>query len=135
MSDKPLESDPELELDPLLVHSLREAKFILCLWACCFVYTVAYCYLNGYLSYEPLPGAKPFAIGSVVGPAGSFLRDPDSLTYPFGLGIPDWVFYGVVVPWAVCIILTFWYAFFLYAEDDLSPHDASAGDNPGGHQA
>lgn len=135
MSSKPPESDPGLEVDPLFLHSLREARFILGLWACCFVYTVVYCYAGGYLSHEPSSDAWPIAIGEVVGPLDSFQRDPDFLTYPLGLGIPDWVFYGVVVPWGVCIVLTFWYAFFLYAEDDLSSPEERLEDETGAPEA
>ena len=47
-------------------------------------------------------------------------RDPASLTYPLGLGIPDWVFYGIALPWAVCVLLSFWYGLFYFSEDDLS---------------
>jgi hypothetical protein len=35
-----------------------------------------------------------------------YQRDPESLAYPFGLKIPDWAFWGVFVPWAICSLLT-----------------------------
>ena len=118
--------------DPIYRHSLREARFILGLWTCCFFYTVSYCYLNGYLSHEPSPGSTGPAIASWFGPLEAFNRDPDSVTYPLGLGIPDWVFYGVALPWVVCIVLSFWYGLFMFAEDDLSEgemQDDIAADN------
>jgi hypothetical protein len=46
-----------------------------------------------------------------------YQRDPASLT--FVLGIPDWVFWGVVVPWACCTALSFWVSNFLIADEDL----------------
>ncbi len=129
-----LDQDPTLEPDRLFVHALREARFILSLWACCFLYTVTYCYLFGYKSHEPLPQATPVGVGEVLGPLESFNRDPASLTFPLSLGIPDWVFFGVVLPWVVGGLLTFWYAGFLFVEDDLSSKDDEKNDlKTGGH--
>ena len=113
------------EVDPVFRNSLHEARFILGLWTCCFFYTVSYCYLNGYLSHEPLPSAIGPAVGSWLGPLESLNRDPETLTYPFGLGIPDWVFYGIAVPWFICIVASFWYGLFMFAEDDLSVGEAT----------
>jgi hypothetical protein len=33
--------------------------------------------------------------------------------------MPSWVFWGVIVPWAVCALFTFWFAGFVMADDDL----------------
>ncbi len=112
--------DGNYQEDPIYRNSLREARMILILWACCMVYTVAYCYLFGFMSHEPLPTATGPAIGELVGPLEAFNRDPDSVTYPLGLGIPDWIFYGVALPWVVCTVLSFVYGLFIFAEDDLS---------------
>lgn len=119
------------EDDPVYRHARREAFFILGLWTSCFFYTIGYCYLNGYLTHEPDPTATGPAISELVGPLESFNRDPESLSEPFGLGIPDWVFYGIVVPWLVCIVATFWFCFFLYVEDDLNDDDADRTDEEG----
>ncbi len=118
--------DAGFEEDPVYRHAAREARFILALWLCCFLYTVGYCYLNGYLSHEPLPSSTGPDVAQVVGPLESFNRDPDSVSYPLGLGIPDWVFYGVALPWVVCIAVTCWYALAFFAEDDLSDGTAEA---------
>ena len=83
--------------------------------------------MNGYLSHEPLPSATPAAVADLLGPLKNFDRDPASLTFPLGLGIPDWVFYGIVVPWFIASVLTLWYVFFFFAEDELAPDDV-AGD-------
>lgn len=117
----PTHSDSQFTEDPLYRHSLREAAFILSLWACCLVYTVGYCYLYGYLTHEPATNSTGPGIDQWVGPLTSFNRDPESITYPLGLGIPDWVFYGVVLPWCVCVAATFWYLRYFFADDDLSP--------------
>ena len=109
----------ELEEDTLYRHSLREAVFILSCWVCCFVYTVTYCYLTGYQSHDPHPNSTGIAVGAIVGPLSDFNRDPSTLSMPFGLGIPDWVLYGVVIPWLVCILISFWFCLCFFSEDEL----------------
>jgi hypothetical protein len=76
-------------------------------------YTVTYCYLFGYN------------------------RPIESLT--FVMGIPDWVFWGVVTPWFVCLVLSAFFAFVLIKDIDLGkdpdePTEEAAGDaaNNGG---
>lgn len=118
MGASPLAGREEFEDDPVYRHCLREAVFIFSVWVACFVWTCAYCYLYGYSSHEPNPsGVSP--IGGMVGPLESFNRSASDLTYPLGLGVPDWVFYGVVVPWVLCIALSFWYCLCFFVEDDL----------------
>jgi hypothetical protein len=48
-----------------------------------------------------------------------FGRDPASLT--FILGVPDWVFWGVLCPWAGCFLAAFWFAFRFMKDADLGP--------------
>ena len=119
MADNAPSAPEDLELDPVYLHTRREATFILILWICCFCYTTTYCYLNGYLSHEAHRNSTGPAIGTMLGDLESMNRDPESLSTPLGLGIPDWVFYGIVIPWALCILITFWFCFFYYVEDDL----------------
>ena len=122
--------ESELEEDPIFRNSLREARVILSAWVLCFLYTVSYCYLNGYLVHEPNPAATGPAVAHLLGPLQSFDRDPDSLTYPLGIGIPDWIFYGVVLPWMICIGFSFWYGLVLFKEDELgsSPQESTEAD-------
>jgi hypothetical protein len=35
------------------------------------------------------------------------------------LGMPDWVFWSVVLPWGVCLLFSSWFCFFYMADDDL----------------
>ena len=113
-------TDPRrLEEDTVYRHSVREAIVILSMWVVCFVYTCTYCYLFGYLSHEGNPLSTGPALGSWLGPLEAFDREPASLTTPLGLGIPDWVFYGIAMPWALCILATFWFCLFFFKEDDL----------------
>ena len=78
---------------PLLKSARREAIAAFCIWIAATVYSVGYCYANGYR------------------------RDPESLK--FVLGFPDWVFWGLVVPWGVCTIAATLFAFFFMKDEDL----------------
>jgi len=109
----------QLVEDPVFRNSLREAKIIISIWALAMVYTCTYCYLNGYESHPSDPAAIGPAVSSWFGPLKSYDRDPARLTTPLGLGIPDWVFYGVVTPWIVCLLATFVFCLFVFKEDDL----------------
>jgi len=105
--------------DAVYRHTLREAKIILSLWGIALVYTCTYCYLHGYDSHPSDPATVGPAVSSWFGPLKSFDRDPANLTTPMGSGIPDWVFYGVVLPWIACIVVTFWFCLFVFSEDEL----------------
>lgn len=120
MKQNSRDDDVKLEEDPVFRHCLRETRFILALWCCCFVYTVTFCYSQGYLSHEPLPSSTGPGIASVFGPLTSWNRSPESLTYPLGLGIPDWVFYGIVLPWLVCLVISIIFCAVFFVEDDLT---------------
>ncbi|MGE3805660.1 MAG: hypothetical protein AB7K24_13370 [Gemmataceae bacterium] len=107
--------------DPVYLRTRREAFMILALWALCFLYSVSYCYFNGYTSHEPLPGAVGGDVAELAGPLESYNRKPDSLTMP--LGIPDWVFYGVVIPWGLCVLVSVLFCLFVFVEEDLGPDE------------
>ena len=146
-------NDPLMEDDPSMIRSRREAIIILSIWTCCFLYSVPYCYLNGYRSHEPLPTAQEVAasprspltaedvasqkpmtatgpgIGNIPGKLESFNRKADSVTYPFDLGIPDWVFWGIVVPWSLCILASVLFCVFIFAEDDLGASEEATAES------
>lgn len=63
------------------------------LWLAAMVYTIAYCHFNGYG------------------------RDAESLT--FVLWFPDWVFWGVIVPWTVCLLFSLVFAFRIMGDEPL----------------
>ena len=79
--------------DPVLSNSRREALLTFAIWLGACVYSITVCYRLGYW------------------------RDADKLTYV--LGFPDWVFWGVILPWSVCTGLCFWMAYFYISDDDL----------------
>lgn len=77
----------------VLRSSRKEALIVLVIWTLACLFSVGISFRFGYQ------------------------RDPDTLT--FVLGIPDWVFWGVVVPWACCTLASFWVSNFLIADEDL----------------
>ncbi len=77
----------------LLRNARREGLVILGAWAVALLWGVGVSYLFGY-------GRDPRAIGLV-------------------LGMPDWVFWGVALPWALCLLFSVWFCFWYMADDDL----------------
>jgi hypothetical protein len=70
--------------DPLLTSARREMRITLGLWAVSMACTLSVSLTWGYG------------------------RDPESLT--FVLGFPDWVFWGIVVPWAASTVIASFFA-------------------------
>lgn len=84
---------PRRNEDPVVTSSRREAVVILLIWIAALTYSVTYCYVHGYN------------------------RPPGTLTLV--CGVPDWCFWGIVVPWAACVGLSWLIARFLFREEDL----------------
>ncbi len=91
----PSETQPTPEYDPTFLHSRREAAIIFGVWAAALVWTIPYCYFNGYTT----------------------LPSPDALETVWG--VPSWVFWGVAFPWLLADLFTVWFCFFYMADDDL----------------
>ncbi|MCA9263474.1 MAG: hypothetical protein KDA60_06475 [Planctomycetales bacterium] len=104
-------------------HSLREAIVILLAWLLCLVYTTAFCYMRGYSAHQ-YRVAQKYHVDDMVGPLDNWNRTPESLATPGGLGIPDWVLWGVIVPWGLCILFTIWFCLFFFREDELGDNVA-----------
>jgi amino acid transporter len=79
--------------DPILKHSRREALIVLATWFLAMTYTLGYAFLYGYG------------------------RKVEDLKYVYGF--PDWVFWGIVVPWTVCIAFSWWFASVFMRDEDL----------------
>jgi hypothetical protein len=105
--------------NPVLRHGRREAIVILLLWGATSLFSATYCYTRGYLTHPPDPESTGPSIAAIAGPLTSLNRDPASLTFPLSLGIPDWVFYGILAPWAFSIVATVAFCLFYFQEDDL----------------
>lgn len=82
------------QFDPLVLHARREALVILLAFGGCLIWSVGWCYLWGY------PG-------------------PDSGPVSKVLGMPSWVFWGVLAPWIGADLFAVWFCFFFFADDPL----------------
>jgi hypothetical protein len=78
--------------NPVLESSRREAVFVMTLWVLACAYTVGYAALFAY-RVEPVP--------TLI------------------LGMPSWVFWGILAPWTVCTGLTLWFALCGIRDEDL----------------
>ncbi len=87
--------------DPTFLHTRREAWLILAAWLVCLVWTVGYSAVAGY---------------------GSPTEE-----IPITLGMPSWVFWGVLVPWGTATVFSVWFGLFYMADDDLGETDDGEG--------
>ncbi|MBX7167581.1 MAG: YhdT family protein [Pirellulales bacterium] len=94
--------------DPVVTQGRREMLFSLVMTFAAMGYSITYCVRHGYR------------------------RSIDDLT--FVLGFPDWVFWGIVVPWLVCVAVGIWMAFFFIGdapfEDGEVIGDEKSGEAP-----
>ncbi len=88
--------------DPVLRSSRREAWVVLAISVTALTYTLVYCHLYGYG------------------------RSLDSLTFVFGF--PDWVFWGIITPWAVCLVASSLFSLAFMRDEDLGDEPDSVGD-------
>ena len=88
--------------DPLVRSSRREMNVVLGFWLVFALWVVLACWKLGY-----------------QGPT-----DPASMKLV--LGMPTWVFWGIVVPWAVSMGFTIWFALCFMKDHDLSSDHPSA---------
>ena len=89
---------PDDETDPVLKNSRREAIIIGLAWLAATVYCCGYCYLFGYIR-----AGRPLGVEDVR---------------PI-LGMPSWVFWGIMVPWARLRGVHVLVRRVLMADDDL----------------
>jgi hypothetical protein len=90
----PVEPD-DVEYDPTFLHSRREAVIIFGVWLAALLWTLPYCYFNGYVE--------------------DFQADKLETIW----GIPSWVLWGVAAPWLVANVFTTWFCFCYMKDDDL----------------
>ncbi len=94
---------PDHREDPAVWTARREALVVLLILVGALIYTVTFCYLYGYD------------------------RAPETLTFIYGF--PDWVFWGIVIPWCVCLLLSFWFGHRFMRDSDLGiGAEADSGD-------
>jgi hypothetical protein len=91
------------EEDPLVRSVRREAAAVAIVAVAATAYTVGYCALFGY------------------GRAGEPVR--------FVLGFPAWVFWGIVAPWGVCVLICGWFSWRFMSDESLGGDGGGAGDD------
>jgi Protein of unknown function (DUF997) len=87
--------------DPVLTSARREALLAFATWAIAATYCLVYCYLHAY--GRPIEDLRYIA------------------------GFPDWVFWGIVVPWGVCILFSWVFAAVWMRDEDLGEDPPGAG--------
>jgi hypothetical protein len=86
--------------DPVLKSSRREAIVVAINFVVAIGYTIGYCSLYAYN-----------ARGEIK----------------FVLGFPEWVFWGVVVPWLACVAFSIVFATFIMRDEDLGEDPTGSG--------
>jgi hypothetical protein len=89
------------QIASVLRSSRREALFVAVVWVLACGYTVGYAARFAYRTGEPL-----------------------QLLF----GIPTWVVWGVLAPWAVVTLITCWYAFAGIRDEELGDEPAGSGE-------
>src|SRR5262249_57619339 len=100
-----------------------EAWVSLVVFAAALTWSVSYCYLRG---YEHDPNSSPVEAW-LVSSGLALRRTPDDLRVV--LGMPDWVCYGIFVPWVLCAAFTMLYSSFGMPDDDLGAAEPKGAGN------
>ena len=87
----------------LLRSARREAALVLVMWFLAMAYSVTFCYVFGYG------------------------RTTENLRFIWGF--PDWVFWGVVVPWVLCAVLSLLISNFYMTDQDMGVDPDEAGED------
>lgn len=88
--------------DPLVHSSFREALLVSCIWLAATVWSISVCYTMGY--------QRSVADLKLV------------------LGFPDWVFWGIVIPWATCTVVSIVFGLIFVHDGDLGKDIEDADD-------
>lgn len=95
--------------DPVLRSSRREALMALAIWLGAMAYTVGFSVWQGY-------GNPPDQMPKLV------------------LGIPAWLLWGVIAPWFVCILVSWWFAYGWMTDEPLGNDEDISDDVPEGFE-
>lgn len=98
-----------------LRNARRESILVALIVLAALIWTVGYCSLRG---YHHEPDSWLIRTGLATNRSGN-----DLVTY---LGIPDWVFIGIVLPWAICTVITIALSLRGLADDDLGAEQETA---------
>lgn len=93
-STSPVETG-DVEYDATFLNARREGILIFLVWFLCMIWAVPVCYFTGFNSNI----------------------DPEKIEMIWG--VPEWAFWGIVVPWLAADVFTVWLCFFYMQDDDL----------------
>ena len=108
MPEQGSDQEQDGRLDPLFLHSRREAIIIFSVWLLALLWAVPYCYFGGYA-----------------------VAESDQLQTVWG--IPSWVFWGIAAPWLLADVFTVWFCLSYMEDDDVTSGAKSA--DPAGDAA
>ena len=114
----------EFEDDPVYIDSCREATFLICFWIVCAIWSIGSCYLFGYSEHPKSAGD----VATLLPDLSAYDQKGMPPLDPIGFGIPAWAFWGVFVPWVVCILVTLWFAFVWMKDDPDTMKESSGGE-------
>ena len=86
----------------LLRHARREGILVMIVWAAALVWSVSAGYVLGYR------------------------RSADEMQLI--LGMPDWIFWAVGLPWGLILLFSVWFCFVFMADDDLGQDPEERGE-------
>ncbi|QDT13261.1 DUF997 domain-containing protein [Planctomycetes bacterium K23_9] len=86
-------SENEISSDAIYQRSLSELKWILIAWAISCTWVVGYCFVFGY--------------------------EVDPANLDLVIGMPAWVFWGVLLPWCLSTAFTIWFSLFQMTDQPL----------------
>jgi hypothetical protein len=88
-------ADDDGMLDPAFLRARREMLVVLVLFGLALGWTIGFCY---WLGYDATDGEPSEALSLV-------------------LGLPTWVFVGIVLPWLIIDLVAIWFCFYFLADD------------------
>jgi hypothetical protein len=95
--------DPARREDSFVTRTRREAVIVFCTWIAAMAWSVGYCAAHGYADRA------------------------EDLRYVWGF--PDWVIWGVIVPWSVCLVFSWIFGAIFMRDADLG-QDEPVADGP-----
>jgi hypothetical protein len=102
MRETRMATPPEqLQPDPVFLQARKEAVIIFTVWVLCLLWTIPYCYFNGFVDE-----AAAAEVSTV-------------------LGVPSWAFWGIGAPWILADVFTIWFCLFYMRDADLGEEQAN----------
>lgn len=125
---------PHPSEDPVLISARREARIVFVTWLIALTWSVSYCYLFGYVSdFKTMSDQQSVEVRRTADPQAMpelwVNRGRGLERVHFILGFPDWIFWGVALPWWLCTAFSLYFGAFIVRDEDLGA-DIEAADEP-----